>query len=103
MHGLAVTVAPMQDLTDAAWVWFVGLDQEGTRIGNALWKGEEPTENGRERIVALFQLTFDEPSDMLEKVAGKPVYLILGMTPNRIIRVKPQNLITGLPVRGPSA
>lgn len=103
MHGLAVTVAPMQDLTDAAWVWFVGLDQEGTRIGNALWKGDEPTEDGRERIVALFQLTFDEPSDMLEKVAGKPVYLILGMTPNRIIRVKPQNLITGLPVRGPSA
>jgi hypothetical protein len=103
MHGLAVTVAPLAKLEQADWVWFAGLDQEGTRIGNALWTGEEPPEQGRDRIVALFSLTFDDPSDMLEKVAGKPVYLILGMTPNRIVRLKPQNLVTGLPLRGPSA
>jgi hypothetical protein len=97
--GLDVGVEPIEKLEQADWAWYVGLDQEGTRIGNALWQGEEPPEMGRDRIVALFRLTFDESSDMLARVAGKPVYLILGMTPNRIIRLKPQNLVSGLPLR----
>jgi hypothetical protein len=40
---------------------------------------------------------------MLPRVAGRPVYLILGMTPNRIVRLKPQNLVIGLPLRERSA
>jgi hypothetical protein len=36
---------------------------------------------------------------MLEKIKGDPVYLILAMTPEKTIRMKPQNLLTGLPVR----
>jgi len=36
---------------------------------------------------------------MLEKVSGEPVYLVLAMTPDRLIRMKPQNLVTGLPVK----
>ncbi len=103
LHGLKVCVEPLEKVDQAEWDWFVGLDQEGTRIGNALWKGEEPAESGRDRIVALFTLTFDDPADMLSRVAAKPVYLILGMTPNRIIRLKPQNLVTGLPLRERSA
>jgi hypothetical protein len=103
MLGLAVSVTVLDQLQQADWSWFVGLDQDGTRIGNALWNGEEPADFGRDRIVALFALTFDEASDMLPRVAGKPVYLILGMTPNRIVRLKPPNLLTGLPVRAKSA
>jgi hypothetical protein len=99
LHGLAVQVTPLTQLEQADWNWFVGLDQEGTKIGNALWQGQEPPEAGRDRIVALFTLTFDDPSVMLSQVAGQPVYLILGMTTNRIIRLKPQNLVTGLPLR----
>jgi hypothetical protein len=37
---------------------------------------------------------------MLDKVRGEPVYLILAMTPDKTIRMKPQNLLTGLPVQG---
>ena len=101
--GLRVRVEPLDKVEQAEWAGFAGLDQEGTRIGNALWKGDEPPENDRDRIVALFTLTFDDPADMLARVAGAPVYLILGMTPNRIIRLKPQNLVTGLPLREHSA
>jgi len=36
---------------------------------------------------------------MVDKVRGEPVYLILAMTPDKTIRMKPQNLLTGLPVR----
>jgi Family of unknown function (DUF6352) len=103
LHGLDVTVEPLDRVEDADWAWFVGLDQEGTRIGNALWRGEEPPEQGRDRIVALYRLTFGDPADMLARVRGQHVYLILGMTSNRIIRLKPQNLVTGLPLRERSA
>jgi hypothetical protein len=36
---------------------------------------------------------------MMDKVKGEPVYLILAMTPEMTIRMKPQNLLIGLPVR----
>lgn len=99
MLGIRTAVTPVEKVENESWHWFVGLDQDGTRIGNALWNGEEPPDDGRERIVALYRLTFDDPREMTEKLAGKPVFLILGMTTNRIIRVKPQNLIVGLPLR----
>lgn len=99
MLGVATTVEPVEKVENESWHWFVGLDQEATRIGNALWNGEEPPEDGRERIVAIFRMSFADPREMLDRVAGKPVFLILGMTTNRIIRMKPQNLILGLPLR----
>ena len=50
-------------------------------------------------MVGLFRLTFRDPSIVLDKVKGEPVYLILSMTPDKLIRMKPQNLVTGLPIR----
>ena len=35
---------------------------------------------------------------LLEKVKGSDMFLLLAMTPERILRMKPQNLITGLPL-----
>ena len=51
------------------------------------------------RVVGLFRLNFQDPSVTVDKVRGEPVYLILAMTPDKTIRMKPQNLLTGLPVR----
>ena len=51
------------------------------------------------RVVGLFALTFRDPSVVLDKVKGEPVYLILAMTADKTIRMKPQNLVTGLPIR----
>lgn len=97
--GVDVTISPVDQVVEQSWTWFVGLDQEATAIGNALWSGEEPKDSGRERIVALFELRFQRAEDALEAVAGKPVTLILAMTANRIVRMKPQNLLAGLPLR----
>ena len=36
---------------------------------------------------------------MLDKAKGEPIYLIMAMTPDGVLRVKPQNLVTGLPIR----
>lgn len=98
MTGARVAIEPIDKL-DGDWRWFVGLDAEGTDIGNALWEGREPRDSGRDRIVALYRLAFLDPTDMAERVRGAPVYLILGMTSNRLVRMKPQNLLTGLPLK----
>ncbi len=100
-HILHVDVAiePLVELRDVNLTWYVGLDAEGTRIGDSLWNGEEFDEAMRERVVGLFQLAFRDPNIALDKVGGEPVYLILAMTPDKIIRMKPQNLVAGLPIR----
>ena len=96
--GAKVRITPVERVAQQNWAWFVGLDQDATAIGNALWRGEEPPQEGRARIVALFELAFVDAQDMLEKVRGEPVSLILAMTPNRVVRVKPQNILAGLPL-----
>ncbi len=39
------------------------------------------------------------PDDAKERVRGEPVYLIAAMTTDKVLRLKPQNLIAGLAVR----
>ncbi len=99
-HLLSVEVE-IEPLTEAANVdltWYVGLDAEATRIADALWKGAELDEAARQRIVGLYRLTFSDPEVVLEKAKGEPIYLISAMTADRTLRMKPQNLVVGLPV-----
>ena len=100
-HVLSVEVAiePLTELRDAPLTWYVGLDADGTRIGDRLWNGEDLDEAAMSAVIGLFALTFRDPSIVLDKVRGEPVYLILAMTGDKTIRMKPQNLITGLPIR----
>lgn len=96
--GLAVTVEAVSAIEDRDWRWFVGLDSEGTRIGNALWNGETPGGNAIEQIAALMRLTFADPRFVDRRVGDKPIYLILAMDRDKVIRLKPQNLVAGLPL-----
>jgi len=93
-----VDVEALSAATDVGFTWYVGLDAEGTRIGDALWNGEELDEAARARIVGLYRLTFRDPAIVLDKAGGEPIYLILAMTAERTLRMKPQNLVTGLPI-----
>ena len=97
--GINVTIEALPELQDVDLTWYVGLDADATRIGDMLWQGEEIDEATLARVVGLFRLTFSDPSLMVEKVRGDPVYLILAMTGDKTIRMKPQNLLTGLPVQ----
>ena len=94
-----VTVEPLNELRDVALAWYVGLDSYGTKIGDALWHGAEMDEATRGRVVGLFRLTFRDTSMVIDRIAGEAIYLILAMAPDRVLRMKPQNLLTGLPVR----
>ncbi len=99
-HLLAVEVdiEPLTEATDVDLTWYVGLDAEASRIGDALWNGEEVDAAARERIVGLYRLGFRNAEVVLEKARGEPIYLILAMTPDRMLRMKPQNLVAGLPI-----
>jgi hypothetical protein len=94
-----VTIEPLVEVREAHFTWYVGLDADGTRIGDRLWHGEEPEDAMQRRLIGLFTLTFRDRGMALEVVGDEPVYLILAMSTDRILRMKPQNLITGLPLR----
>ncbi len=100
-HLLAIDirVEPFTEVRDASLAWYVGLDAEGTLIGDTLWNGGELDEAQRGRVVGLFRLTFLDPSVALDRVRGEPVYLILAMGADKVLRMKPQNLVTGLPLK----
>jgi len=100
-HLLAVEadVEPLVELRDAPLSWYVGLDAEGTRIGDRLWGAETLDEATQARVVGLFRLNFRDRSMVADDVAGEPVYVIMAMTPEKVLRLKPQNLVVGLPVR----
>ena len=97
--GVAVDIEALKEMRDVDLAWYVGLDAEGTRIGDRVWKGEALDQATMERIVGLFSLSFRDAAAVRDELRGEPVYLILAMTPDKIIRMKPQNLVTGLPVR----
>lgn len=97
--GVDVAIEPLVELRDTPLNWYVGLDSEATSIGDKMWRGEDIDEATRGRVIGLFALTFRNPALVLDKVKGEPVYLILAMTPDKIVRMKPQNLTIGLPIK----
>lgn len=100
-HLLAVDVevVPVTELRDVTLTWYLGLDSEATRMGDALWAGEELDETTQARLVGLYRLNFTDTGDMVEEVRGAPTYLMMAMTNENSLRLKPQNLLSGLPIR----
>ena len=98
IHGFDVTIEPLETVTDADWRWFVGLDAEATAIGNALWQGKTVAAADMARVLALFTLTLPAEVPVLPAAKGKPIYLIMAMSSDNLLRLKPQNLVAGLPL-----
>ncbi len=93
-----ISVQPVGSIHDERWMWHLGLDSEATAILNDLYNDAEVGAERRKRILALFQLEFQEPRLMLSKVAGRPVHLAMAMTKENNLRLKPQNLLVNLPL-----
>lgn len=100
-HLLAVevTIEPLAELRDATLAWYVGLDFEATAIGNRLWNGEELEDQAAGRVAGLFRLFFLDKTAVTGGLENDAIYLIMATTPEKILRMKPQNLITGLPIK----
>jgi Family of unknown function (DUF6352) len=97
--GIDVDIEALAELQDVNLAWYVGLDADATKIGDMLWRGEDIDDATIGRVIGLFRLSFRDPAVMTDEIRGEPVYLILAMGTDKTIRMKPQNLLTGLPVR----
>lgn len=98
--GIDVIIEPIKELHDAKFTWYVGLDAESTKIGDQLWHGNTLDERTEGRVLALFRLSFADPSLAADDLRGEPIYMIIATTPDQKLRMKPQNLLTGLPIKG---
>jgi hypothetical protein len=97
-HGVRATVKPVREIPDEEWVWHVGLDTEATAMLNDLYNGGEVEEERMKRVIGLFRMDFRDPAVLRPEVAGMPVFLGLAMAPDGTLRMKPQNLLTNLPL-----
>lgn len=97
-HGLRVAVKPVRRIEESRWAWHIGLDAESTAILNELWSGAQVEQGRMRNILALFSLQFEEPAAMRADIAGRAVYLALSANAEQEVRMKPQNLLTNLPL-----
>ena len=98
MTGQEVTVTAQTKADQVDLRWYVGLDPVGTAIGDALWKGQPLPAT----MIGLFRLDFADPRAVRADLAGHPVWLILGLGKDGAVRMKPQNLLAGLPLAEPA-
>jgi uncharacterized protein DUF6352 len=96
--GIEVVIKPIRKIEEARWAWHVGLDAESTAILNELWAGNEIDAGRMRRVLALFSLRFSNPEEMRRDIAGRTVYLALSGDEADVVRMKPQNLLTSLPI-----
>ena len=100
MAGLEAEIAPAQRFEMADWRWFVGLDAQGAALGDALWRGETIDQG---RIAALFEMRLAPDPRLAPARIEEPIPLLLGMSAAKTLRMKPQNLLMGLPWAGEAA
>src|SRR3984893_13073451 len=72
MMSVDAAVEPIGEMRDVPLTWYVGLDAEGTRIGDALWHGEDLDETTQRQVVALFRLNFGSSGPTATPIEGDP-------------------------------
>lgn len=96
--GFSPEYRPVEGLEGENVAWFLALDADGTAIGNKVWAGETLTSDERARVLALFAFTLPDHPRILADKRGKRAFAILASGADRLVRIKPQNLIAGLPL-----
>lgn len=97
--SIDVKIDPVAELRDENFVWYVGLDADATRIGDAIWNGDELCEADRRLVVGLYRMRFAADAEVIEQARVAPTHMIVAMSADNTLRLKPQNLIIGLPIQ----
>ncbi len=97
--GIHVRVQPRSTIEDEHWSWHIGLDREATRILNALYNGDVVPAEDAEQLIALFRMDVEDRNAVIETMRGKPIYLALAQSRDGRLKMKPQNLLTNLPMK----
>jgi hypothetical protein len=96
--GTPVRIQTEKEIDDEQWVWHVGLDAVASSVLNELYQGQDVPADRMAGMLCLFRLDFEEPAAMRADIAGRPVYLAMGMDGDRRLKLKPQNLLLNLPL-----
>ncbi|MDO5529478.1 MAG: DUF6352 family protein [Paracoccus sp. (in: a-proteobacteria)] len=102
LAGFACRIEPLTETGQVPMRWFAGLNAEGSAIGNALWHGD-PAPASLIGIFALSPAPGAVNPALEARLAGAPVWLLLGLSGDREIRLKPQNLVEALGLAGRAA
>jgi hypothetical protein len=98
LTGIDIAFTPVDQLPPEQFGWFLSLDQDGTQLANKVWQGETLEPEEANRVLALFTFSIpDHPRIKPEKRSALG-FAVLGSSPDRIVRIKPQNLVGGLPL-----
>jgi hypothetical protein len=95
---IEVSVQPLQSVRDQHWRWHVGLDAEATALLNALYEGQEVSEDRQARLLSLFRLEIRDGELVRPDVRGRPVYLGMAQNAECQLKLKPQNILVNLPL-----
>eukprot|EP00752_Nemacystus_decipiens_P013242 g11731.t1 len=60
-------IHPVQSIRDERWVWHTGLDADSTALLNALYRGEEASEEALGRLLSLFRLEIKDEAAVIER------------------------------------
>jgi len=96
--GFSPEYRAVEGFADERFGWFLSLDAEATAIGNRVWQGEDLDETARERVLALFAFTVPDHPRIVAEKRGTRAFALLASDRERLVRIKPQNLIAGLPL-----
>jgi len=96
--GVKVRIRPLARIDDANWRWHLGLDAVATGLLNDLYEGRDVEAGCLQAIVGLFRLDFERVADMRPDLAGTPVWIGIAKDGDGLLRLKPQNLLTNLPL-----
>lgn len=96
--GVAARVEPRPRLEDRDWRWHIGLDRHASQFLDQLYAGETLPDEKMRAIIALFRMRLLDEASVIERVKGRPIYMAMATGPDGRVRMKPQNLITNLPL-----
>lgn len=96
--GFSPEYRAVERFSDERFGWFLSLDAEATAIGNRVWQGEDLDEATRDRVLALFAFTVPDHPRIVAEKRGARAFALMASDRDRLMRIKPQNLIAGLPL-----
>lgn len=98
LTGIAIEFTPVERFSGHDFGWFLSLDQDGTAFANKVWRGEALEDEEASRVLALFTFTLPDHPRLEAGKRGAAGFAVLGSSADRFVRIKPQNLIAGLPL-----
>lgn len=98
LTGISLAFEPVDTLSGDGFGWFLSLDQDGTTLANKAWAGEAFTPEETSRVLALFTFALPDHPRLLPEKRGAKGFAVLGSSGEGPLRIKPQNLIAGLPL-----